>query len=153
MYKVYNIEDFKNNSSLFVYLIDEIYKFSKLLNIKNYLYKEWFYNIQVEKIGNGRTILFVINEYNNIVGICHLKKNDNEKKICYLYVDLNYRNKGIENILLEESFNYLNTIKPKFTFCLDEYNVYKGVIDEFGWKISQIGNNCELSYNGRKKIK
>ena len=153
MYKVYNIEDFNDNASLFIYLIDEIYKTSKILNNQYPNYKNWYYDTQIEGIENGRTILFVLNNKNKIIGICHLKRKENEKKICFLYIDSNYKDMGIDNLLLKETFDYLSTYKPAFSIYLNDYNTYKNIIDKYKWKLHQINSDCKLYYNGKSKKK
>ena len=150
--KIYNIEQFKKDNNTYIYLIDKIYEFSKELNRKFPSYKNWFYNQHIEGIGNGRATLFSTNDKGQINGICHLKANNNEKRICYLYVGKDNK-EDIDFRLLEKAFSYLNTTKPVVVLNLDNYIKYRGLIDEYNWKLKGINFNCEFSYNGKTRSK
>lgn len=150
--KIYDIEQFKIDNNAYIYLIDKIYEFSKELNVNFPNYKNWFYNQHIEGIGNGRTTLFSTNDKGQINGICHLKAKDNEKRICYLYVGKEEK-EDIDFRLLEKAFSYLNTTKPVVVLNLDNYIKYRGLIDEYNWKLKGVSFNCDFSYNGKTKNK
>lgn len=159
-YRVDNIEYHINDPALFINIIDEVYKFSSFLcNFYPY-YKNWFYNTHVEGIGNGRTIIFVRDKNTKkIIGICNLKNTFEEKKLCTLYIDKEYRKKGICSVLLEYAFYYLQTTKPVFSVNSKNYLNYKNIIDENNWNLKEVLGNyylngdAEYCYNGKLKRK
>ena len=161
-YYVDNIEYHYKNPALFVSIIDDVYEFTKFANMYYPNYKNWYYDKHIEGIGNGRTIIFVRdNVTRKIVGVCNLKNNREEKKLCSLYVDEKYRKQGIGFKLLDYAFNYLRTNKPVFSVNSKNYNDYKNIINGNDWNLKEILGNyymygdCEYVYNGkiRKKIK
>lgn len=149
--KICSLEEFINDRSV-IYFIDEIYKFSKGLMIKDLGYKEWFYGTHIESLGINSNTIFVMDK-NRIIGICNLWKEDNFKKISHIYVDNEYKNKSIENMLLINALNYLETTRPIFKISLDEYNIYKHMIEENEWQLRWIDRDTNLYYNYRKAKK
>lgn len=103
--------------------IDKIMKIYKDYNLKintfiykPYLVEDQFYAFEYEHLPISE--VFVFEENNIIKGFITKLIN---KDLCYLYVDLKYKNEGIEKILLD----YLkNSYKKLTTF------VYKENIDE-----------------------
>ena len=122
-----------------VKIINEIYSIVEHLNEDYPRYKEWFYNKQVNGcFSRFRDILFIKNENSKIIGVSFLKMEDNEKKICTLYVCEEYRKKGVGTMLLEESFNVLGTKKPIITFNEDKLFMFEKIIVKYNWKLTKI---------------
>ena len=122
-----------------VKIINEIYSIVEHLNEDYPRYKEWFYNKQVNGcFSRFRDILFIKNENSKIIGVSFLKMEDNEKKICTLYVCEEYRKKGVGTMLLEESFNILGTKKPIITFNEDKLFMFEKIIVKYNWKLTKI---------------
>lgn len=140
----------------FVKIINEIYKLTECLNSEYPGYYEWFFNKQVKgSLTPNRTILFVRNDAGKIVAVCCLKKDEEEKKICSLYVNSEYRNHGIGSLLFEESMKYLEITKPLATFTEDKLPMLSRIIDKYDWQLTEVVDGIynegvkELCYNGR----
>lgn len=121
-------------------LIDDVYEFTK--DIEKYYsdYKEWFYNKHIKE--KNRKTIYIKN--NCLIGIINLKKE--EKKICTIYVKDEYRRNGISDILLEEAFKYLGTMKPYITIHKDNLKYFKDIIKRYNWR--KCGNiNDEILFN------
>ena len=103
-------------------------------------YKEWFYNKHIKE--KNRKTIYIKN--NCLIGIINLKKE--EKKICTIYVKEEYRRNGISDILLEEAFKYLGTMKPYITIHKDNLKYFKDIIKRYNWR--KCGNiNDEILFN------
>lgn len=140
----------------FIRIISSIYKVTEHLNDTYPGYKEWFFEKQVKGCYTpNRNIIFIRTNTNEIVGFSCLKKDEEEKKICTLYVDLKYRNYGIGNLLFEESMKYLETTKPLATFTEDKLPIFEKIIEKYDWKLTEIVDGIynkgvkELCYNGK----
>lgn len=119
-------------------------------------HKSWFYAKQLPETLNldaKRDIIFAIKKPNYICGTAFLK-NDTEKKICTLFVVPNERGQGIGSLLVEKAMNILNTSKPMITFDNGKYEMFKGLIEKYGWVQTQMLDNYyledkkELVFNG-----
>lgn len=134
-----SIKNYLFNDAEDVKIINEIYSIVEHLNEDYPRYKEWFYNKQVNGcFSRFRDILFIKNENSKIIGVSFLKMEDNEKKICTLYVCEEYRKKGVGSMLLEESFNILGTKKPIITFNEDKLFMFEKIIVKYNWKLTKI---------------
>lgn len=138
-----------------VKIVNEIYQITKFLNETYPGYKKWFFNKQViECYKSSRDIIFVRNESDEIVGISCLKKENNERKICTLFVKPNYRLQGIGSMLLEESMEFLETNKPLITLTDDKLIMFEKIIKKYEWELTEIVYNentgkKELCFNGK----
>lgn len=151
--KNYLVEDKKED---FFKIVNEIYTITEHLNKTYPGYREWFFDKQVKGCYTpNRNIIFVENEKGNIIGICCLKKDDEERKICTLFVDSNHRMQGIGTILLEEAIKFLGTTKPLITFTEDKISIFVKIIEKYDWQLTEIvdgaynENNREFCFNGQ----
>lgn len=113
-------------------------------------YKNWFLNKHIPNIGINRNTLFAILN-NEIVGVVNIKYNDNEKKICTLYVKKGYRYNKVGTTLLKMSFELLGTSKPLITISDDKlYDLKKFIINN-NWEISQRLDNY-YAYNHNEYV-
>ena len=155
-YKIDNICKYIKDKKEFMQVAEEIYLLTEHLN-KNYPdYKNWFYIKQIKGcLELNRNIIIIRNKEGKIIGISSLKKTDNEKKICTLFVLESYRNKIIKTLLLKESFKYLETDAPLITISEDNLNFFKKTIDEYQWQLTEVvegiyrKNKKEYCFNGR----
>ena len=131
------------SSNLNEKIIDEIYELTKEIRNTYSDYKEWFYNKQTKE-ENRKTIYLKTDE---IIGVVNLKKEEN--KLCTIYLKEEYRNIGISNILLEEAFKYLDTIKPYLTCNKNNLKYLNNIIKKYNWKKTGIINN-EIEFNKEK---
>ena len=155
------IDDIKNYLSEdkkeeFMKIINEVYGMTEHLNSTYPGYKEWFFDKQVKGCYTpSRDIIFVKSEIGEIAGISCLKKDDEEKKICTLFVNPNYRMRGIASLLLEESMKFLETTKPLVTFTEDKLDMFAKIIEKYDWQLTEIVDGVynegvrEFCFNGQ----
>lgn len=113
-------------------------------------YKNWFLNKHIPGIGKNRNILFAVYQ-EKIVGVINLKKSDEEKKICTLYVRKGFRFNRIGTTLLKMAFDYLGTDKPLITISDDKLFDLKRFIVKHKWEISERLDNF-YTYNHNEYI-
>lgn len=118
----------------------------------------WLYKLQLEESINSdkRDILFVRCD-NKIIAFVLLKKYKEEKKICSIYVDPNYRRQKIGTKLLNASFDYLVTTKPLITIRDYKIDYFKSIIKKYDWQLTDELNNYygkdtkEYCYNKKRE--
>lgn len=116
-------------------------------------YKNWFMNTHVPNLGIKRNILFATYK-NNIVGVVNIKSDEEEKKICTLYVEKGFRFRKVGTTLLNMAFNILETNKPLITISDSKIYDLKKFIVKNNWEVSQkldnfyTYNNNEYVFNG-----
>lgn len=121
-------------------------------------YKEWYFNKQLPATINSdqRNILFARNpeNENEIIAMACLKKDEEEQKICTLYVSDKYRGLGLGTALIEESMRWLGTTKPLITLADYKLEMFRPIINKYGWELTEIvtgiynDKSQELCFNG-----
>ncbi len=159
-----NIESLKNYVGIiteeeFMELATKIYMITNFICDDYPKHKEWFFTKQLPATINGdeRNILFVRNpkNYNEIISMSCLKKDDEEQKICTLYVSNKYRGLGIGNAIFEESMRWLGTTKPFATLADYKLEMFKPIINKYDWKLTEVVSGLyndrsqELCFNGK----
>ena len=61
-----------------------------------------------------------------------------EKKLCCLFVDPNYRGQKIASKLIEDSFELLNTNKPLMTVSQQNLGMLQKLIDRYGFELTSV---------------
>lgn len=124
------------------YLSLEIY--SKLFDLnKEYPnFDKWFFNKTV-KNKNRKIILYLVN--NDISGISILKNEVNEKKICTLRVFSKYQNLGIGSVLIEKSFEELNTETPIISVSESKLNMFTKLFKKYNFKLANVHENYYIN--------
>ena len=154
--KIDSIKNYISEESLFKKLADEIYALTIHLNGTYPGYKEWFYEKQINGcLTPNRNIIFIKNEKDEIIALSCLKKDDEEKKICTLFVSDEYRKQGLGSILFEESIKFLETTKPLVTFTEDKLLMFEKMIIKYDWELTEIVDGIyqdgtrEFCFNGQ----
>ena len=139
----------------FMVLANQIFMSSNFILAYYPNHIDWFYNKQLPGVISGtRDILFVQNDENEIIAVSCLKDEEDEKKICTLYVKEEYRNKGIGTALIEKSMDYLQTDKPFLTITESSLSSFVPIIYKYDWRLTEIVdgiydiNSKEYCYNG-----
>ena len=146
MYKIENLKNYLNQTNEFIRLAKEIYQLNSNIDYKDF--KKWYLTKQIPGIlKNERDILFIKNSNKEIIGISCLKKTNNEKKICNLFVKEEYRYQGIGTILIEESMKWLETKKPLITFPDYKLELFKPFIKKYNWQLIEVINNLYNNYS------
>ena len=137
-------------------ITNEIYEMSKFLNELYPGYQEWFFYKQLKECNSElRNVLFVKNEEGKVVGFTCLKKYEDEKKICTIFVDSEHRRQGLGTLLFEESMKFLETRKPLITFPEDRAEMFESFINKYGWELTDVITDIynkgvkEFCYNGK----
>lgn len=158
-----NIESIKNyigtiTEDEFIELASKIYMITDFICDDYPKRKEWYFTKQLPATINGdeRNILFVRNpdNYNEIISMSCLKRDEEEQKICTLYVSDKYRGIGIGKAIIEESMKWLGTTKPLITFADYKLEMFKPIIDKYNWELTEIVSGLyndrsqELCFNG-----
>ena len=121
-------------------------------------HKEWYFTKQLPETINSdeRNILFIKNPNNEkeIISMACLKKDEEEKKICTLYVSNKCRGLGIGKAIIEESMKWLGTTKPLITLADYKLDMFKPLIKKYNWELTEIVSGLynnrseELCFNG-----
>lgn len=104
-------------------------------------YENWFRYKHIPGVINGErdTILAIYS--NKIIGVCNIKKKD-EKKICTLYIDYQFRRKRLGIDLVKKAISLLETDRPLITMPENSLSNYKRIIKHFDWKVTNVIDNC-----------
>ena len=73
-----------------------------------------------------------------LAGCALLKDEPDEKKLCCLFVDPNYRGQKIASKLVEDSFEVLKTNKPVMTVSQQNLNMLQKLIDRYGFELTSV---------------
>ena len=154
--KIYDFKNSLNDAEELKHLILEFYEITFFLNDSYPGYKDWFSKQIIGCFKNERTILYT-KDNDKISGVIFLKKDNNESKICTLYVLPEYRKNDIATKLIEASFEYLGTSKPLATVNSSKLEMFSKIINKYDWKISKKIDNIyndgetEIVLNGKAK--
>lgn len=135
-------------------LVNKIYDLTYGLNSSYPDYKKWFFEKLIKNIGNEkREIIFITDKNNDVIAMSALKNENNEKKICTLYIKEDFRSRGFGSKLIELSFKFLETTKPLITFSEEKFPMFNKFIKKYNWELYERNDNygntySELCYNG-----
>lgn len=158
-----NIESLKKYVGIipeeeFMELATKIYMITDFICDDYPKHKEWYFTKQLPATINGdeRNILFVRNpeNVNEIISMACLKRDEEEQKICTLYVSDKCRGLGIGKAIVEESMRWLGTTKPLITLADYKLEMFKPIINKYGWELTEVVSGLyndisqELCFNG-----
>ena len=159
MIKIESLKDYigKVKKDELIKLASDIYMITDFI-CKDYPnHRNWYINKQFPGIfGEQRNILFTRNPDNpeEIISMACLKKDEEEKKICTLYVSDKCRGLGIGTAIIEESMKWLGTRKPLITIADYKLGMFEPIIRKYGWELTEVvsglynDNYQELCFNG-----
>ena len=159
MIKIESLKDYLGiiSNEEFINLATKIYMITDFICEDYPKYKEWYFTKQLPAIaGEERNILFVRNPENQdeIISMACLKRDEEEKKICTLYVSDKCRRLGIGTSIIEDSMKWLGTTKPLITLADYKLEMFKPIIDKYDWELTEIVSGLyndrsqELCFNG-----
>lgn len=126
--------------------LNELYLLTSFNKTQYPKYTEWFYKTMIPRLfDKSGEILFVLDHF-VIEGMIIIKKTLEEKKLCQIYTNPDYRNQSVCRNLLEESMKKLETEKPLITIPEFRISEFSSIINQYGWKETQEIN----SYNKRE---
>ena len=118
-------------------------------------YLKWFYTVNLPRIFKGEGDIIFYLDGLEVVSLATLKNTD-EKKICTLLVNEDYRKKGYSKQILEDSFEYLQTETPLITIPTKRLDEFDKIIDAYNWKEIAITDEYyseEVIFNASKVLK
>ena len=156
------IESLKNyigvlNEDEFIKLSKQIYDITDFICEDYPKHKEWYFHKQIPRIFTpSGEILFARSEEdeNKIIAMACLKKDEEEQKICTLYVSDKCRGLGIGKAIVDESMRWLGTTKPLITLADYKLEMFKPIINKYGWELTEVVSGLyndrsqELCFNG-----
>ncbi len=98
-------------------------------------YLKWFYTVNLPRIFKGEGDIIFYLDGLEVVSLSILKNTD-EKKICTLLVNEDYRKKGYSKQILEDSFEYLQTETSLITIPTKRLEEFDKIIDAYHWSES-----------------
>lgn len=159
MIKIESLKDYLSimNEEEFMKLATDVYNITDFI-CKDYpKHKEWYFEKQLPGIyGTERNILFVRDpkDESKIISMACLKKDEEEQKICTLYVSDECRGLGVGTMLIEESMNWLENTKPLITLADYKLDMFLPLINKYGWELTEVveglynDTSKELCFNG-----
>jgi predicted GNAT family N-acyltransferase len=130
--------------------------YNSLYDLKSeyYNFDEWYFNKVIPNITANKRDIFITLNNDNISGILIIKSDKEENKICTLRVNSNYKGNGIGKILLEKSFEKLQTEKPFITISQSRHHEFKKILTYYDFKLEYSAihyyglGSVEHCYNG-----
>ena len=122
-FKVYRASEFINQHEAFVKVVSKAYSIIDDVSIFYPNYFKWYWEKVIPNILKGTRDVIIVTVNYEIVGVAIVKKEENEKKLCTIFVKEEYRDKQITIRLLEECFSFLETSTPLVTISEDK-NIY-----------------------------
>lgn len=160
MINIESLKDYVGNvpKEQFINLFTKIYMITDFICTDYPKHKEWYFTKQLPATINGdeRNILFARNpeNVNEIIAMACLKKDEEEQKICTLYVSDKCRGLGLGTAIIEEAIKWLGTTKPFITLADYKLEMFRPIIDKYGWELTEIvtgmynDRSQELCFNG-----
>lgn len=139
---------------LFSTLMSKSYNVTDFISPDYPYHFEWFYTKCIPGVFAGTREVYTAVYDKKVVGVVFAKKDNNEAKVCTMWVDENMRGKHIATKLLEAAFPFLGTTKPLISVADYKLDMFKGVSAKYGWTITQRLENyyaegvSEIVYNG-----
>lgn len=139
-------------------LCDKLYDMTDFISTDYPKHKSWFYEKHLPAAfteNSGRDIIYAFDENGKLHGTAFIKQDEDEKKICTLFVDNEARGLGIGTKLVEKSMEILHTTTPLITLADYKLPMFEGLIKKYNWKQTQVvkglynDKSVELVYNGQ----
>lgn len=101
-------------------------------------HNHWLINKFFANLKHGtRGYSFAVDDY-HLAGCSLLKNEEDERKICCLFIDPNYRRQGIASHLIEDSFRLLNTDKPLMTVSEQNLAQLQPLIKRYNFELTSV---------------
>lgn len=117
-------------------------------------FDSWFSSRVISGLGSTRKILIASTQECPLVGICVLKNEEGEKKICSLRVDVRHRGQGVASSLLRKSVELLEDDKPLITVPAEVMPDLSPLLARMNFELSGVYRGAyrpdvdEFVYNG-----
>lgn len=117
----------------FAKMIAEIYLATDWMNKDYPNYCAWYYGKILPGIFSGEREMAACYVNDQVAAVAILKKDDEERKICTLFVKPEYQKRGIATKLLKECFAWLGTTRPLITIADYKLNQFTKIITKYKW--------------------
>ena len=131
----YKISDFKCERTIFSELVYQAYSLIDFIGEDYEHLCEWYWSKAVPWVFSNRMEFFLALDCNKVIGVLIAKKENDERKICTLFVSSEYSHKGIATRLINDSFEFLETTKPIITFSEYKLHQFMPIMQKYGWQI------------------
>ena len=133
----------------------EIYKFLCRLVFEYQGFRIWYQGLYTDEfeLKYNREIIICEDQF-RIVGVAIIKNDSQEKKICTLRVEREYRHQGIGHNLVEMCMQQLHTDKPMITLHKSKLNQFEKLLSYYNFELEQTQKHyysifsTELVFNG-----
>ena len=146
------------NEDEFIKLSKQIYDITDFICEDYPKHKEWYFHKQIPRIFTpSGEILFARSEEdeNKIIAMACLKKDEEEQKICTLYVSDQCRGQHLGTRMVEASMEFLGTTKPLITLADYKLPMFQPIIEKYDWELTEVVSGLyndrakELCFNGK----
>lgn len=122
-------------------------------------FQEWYQKVleEMKNSSDKRQILLKIKGINptkaQLMGFCIIKNSPEEKKICTIYINPQFRKKGYATELINKAIGKLGIQKPLFTINEKLDPSFQKIIQKFKWELTDkkkgmyIPDSTEYIYN------
>ena len=155
-YKLYRLSSMRDDRCLFRKFAKEAYSVTALARQDYPKCCKWYWEKQIPRVFNGDGEIIICKFENKVAGVTFLKRTENEKKICTLFVVEKYRKMGIGSLLIKEAFRYLGTTEPLIMIADYKVWMFDTMIRMYKWRLTQVMKrgyyndySQEFVYNGR----
>ncbi|TBF67906.1 GNAT family N-acetyltransferase [Rhizobium leguminosarum] len=90
-------------------------------------FERWFWGKVIPDLSGGRSI-FLDWHGGDITGVIIAKRSYNERKLCTVWVDERYRDRGIASCLISEACEWLATDHPMITIPRSRLATFAGIL-------------------------
>lgn len=117
-------------------------------------YDAWYFGIFLPGLRRGTRKLIVCTYQTEPIGFALLKTTASEKKICRLIVHPDFRRSGIGSLLLERSFDLLETERPLISISDKRLYCLYPFLHRYGFRLEYVldnyyrVNSSEYVFNG-----
>lgn len=138
-------------------ICDRLYEMTDFICSDYPKHNSWFYQKHLPETlqpNSGRDIIFAYDKEGSFYGTSFVKQDEQEQKICTLFVDEKSRGLGVGTALVEKSMEVLGTTTPMITLADYKLPMFEGLIEKYGWvqtqEITGLYNDrsAELVFNG-----
>ena len=156
MLKVESLKSYigKISNDEFMELATKIYEITDFICADYPKHKEWYFKKQLPRILTPNGEVLFVRENDEVIAMACLKKDDEEQKICTLYVSDECRGKKIGTTIIEESMRFLETTKPLITLADYKLPMFEPIIKKYDWELTEVVEGLyndkykELCFNG-----
>lgn len=109
----------------------ELYELLKDMPLEYPNFWEWFGTKVIPGLADGTRRIFTRRVDNKLAGVAIVKKTENERKLCTLFVKEEYASRGTGLFLLDASLKFLETDTPNLTVPLSKLEKFERIFERY----------------------